>query len=69
MDSEEQTVYPKEFEQDVPIRQNSAKKFSCKTCKKGGGQYQSLQGMEQHMKKDHKLCFCDIDIDALYISL
>ena len=47
----------------VPIREKTERKYSCKKCSKKIGQNQNLLGIEQHLNKDHNICFCELNMD------
>ena len=71
LSSKEQKVFPKELMENsnVPLREKTEiKKYSCNKCTKRIGQYQDLQAMEQHLKKEHNYCFCLIDMNSLLSS-
>ena len=71
LSSKEQKVFPKELMENsnVPLREKTEiKKYSCNKCTKRIGQYQDLQAMEQHLKKEHNDCFCLIDMNSLLSS-
>ena len=68
--SPNQVLFPSTsmLNENAPLREKTEGKYSCKKCTKKIGQNQTEQGIEQHLNKEHKICFCQVRINDLLVK-